>query len=116
VKPRLAKFAAGLVVSLALVRPWGRRIHGRILPVLAWLGCGVLAVRGCAGIVDSLLRVAGILPRGLTGLTYEQILGQAHPSAYTLWSGAAIDAYFLIGRILFSVAAWLYQRKSWTSN
>jgi hypothetical protein len=103
----IAMFTAGLVVPLALVRPWGRKVPRRILLVLAWLGCAVLAARGGAGIVDSLVRVTGVLPRGLTGLSYEQTLGQAHPSSYTLWSGAAIDAYFLIGGILFGVAtAW----------
>jgi len=107
----LAMFVAGLVVPLALVRPWGQRFPRRMLLVLAWLGSGVLAARGGAGIVDSLLLVAGVLPRGLTGLTYEQILGQAHPSAYTLWSGAAIDAYFLIGGVLFGAVAWCYGRK-----
>jgi hypothetical protein len=75
-------------------------------------GFVALAVRGGAGIVDSLLRVAGVLPRGLTGLTYQQILGQSDPSAYTLWSGAAIDAYFLIGGILFGLAARRYRRQS----
>lgn len=54
----LAMFAAGLVVPLALVRPVDRKIPRRILLALAWLGCAVLAVRGGAGIVDSLLRVS----------------------------------------------------------
>jgi hypothetical protein len=79
-----------------------------VLFALAWLGCGVLAVRGDAGVVDCLLRVTGVLPRGLTGLTYEQTLGRAHPSAYTLWSGAAIDAYFPIGALLFGLVARHY--------
>jgi Protein of unknown function (DUF3995) len=108
----LAMFVAGLVVPLALARPWGRRIPRWMLLALAWLGCAALAVRGGAGIVDSLLRLAGILPRGLTGLTYEQILGQAYPSAYTLWSGAAIDANFLIGGTLFGLAARRYRSRS----
>ena len=107
----LAMFVAGLVVPLALVRPWGQRFPRRMLLVLAWLGSVVLAARGGAGIVDSLLRVAGVLPRGLSGLTYEQILGQAHPSAYTLWASAAIDAYFLIGGACFGAAAWCYGHK-----
>ena len=107
----LAMFIGGLVVPLALVQPWGQRFPRRMLLVLAWLGSGVLAARGGAGILDSLLRVAGVLPRGLSGLTYEQILGQAHPSVYTLWSGAAIDTYFLIGGVLFGAAAWCYGRK-----
>lgn len=104
----LAMFAAGLVVPLALVRPWGRRAPRWTLLALAWLGCAVLAARGAAGVADSLGRATGVLPRGLTGLSYEQTLGQAHPSAYTLWSGAAIDAYFLIGGFLFGLAGLLH--------
>ena len=108
----LAMFAAGLIVPLALVRSWGRKIPRWMLLALAWLGCAVLVVRGSAGIVGSLLRATSVLPRGLTGLSYEQTLGEAHPSAYTLWSGTAIDAYFLIGGILFRLAARSYQRRS----
>ena len=104
----LTMFVAGLVVPLALVRPRGRKVPQGTLLALAWSGCAVLAARGGAGIVDSLLRATDVLPRGLTGLSYEQTLGQAHPSAYTLWSGTAIDAYFLIGGILFGIAARLY--------
>jgi hypothetical protein len=74
---------------------------------LTWLGAAVLALRGVSGIVDDLVRVTNILPNGLTGLTYQQAIGQAHPSAYTLWSLASIDVYFLAGGILFGVAAWM---------
>jgi uncharacterized protein DUF3995 len=102
----LAMFVAGLVVPVALVRRWERIGPRWMLLSLTWLGSAVLAVRGGAGIVDDLLRMTHILPNGLTGLTYEQALGQAHPSAYTLWSLASIDVYFLIGGILFGVAAW----------
>jgi hypothetical protein len=102
----LAMFAAGLIVPIALVRRWGSIVPRWTLLTLAWLGSAVLAVRGVAGIVDDLLRMTGILPNGLTGMTYEQILGQSHPSAYTLWSFASIDAYFLLGGILFGIATW----------
>jgi hypothetical protein len=102
----LAMFAAGVLVPIALVRRWGRIVPRWTLLTLAWLGSAVLAVRGVAGLVDDLLRMTGILPNGLTGLTYEQTIGQAHPSAYTIWSLNSIDAYFLIGGILFGVAAW----------
>ena len=100
-----AMFVAGLAVPLALVRPWGRDVPRWILLTLTWLGFGVLAVRGAAGIVDDLLRATSVLPGGLTGLSNEQLLGQAHPSAYILWSSSATDAYFLLGGILFALAA-----------
>lgn len=101
-----AMFAAGLVVPLALVRAWRRVVPRWTLLGLTWLGSAVLVARGVAGIADDLLRVTHILPNGLTGLTYEQTLGQAHPSAYTLWSIDSIDVYFLLGGILFGIAAW----------
>jgi hypothetical protein len=107
-----AMFAAGVVVPIALVRPWGRNVSHWILLTLMWLGSSVLAARGVAGILDSLLRVTHVLRNGLTGLTYQQTLGQAHPSAYTLWSFTAIDTYFLIGGILFGVAAWMLKSTS----
>ncbi len=107
-----AMFFAGLVVPLALVRPWGRDVPRWILRTLTWLGSGVLTVRGGAGDIDSLLRITGVLPNGLTGLSYEQVLGEAHPSAYTLLSGAAIDTYFLMGGILFGLAAWTLGTKT----
>ncbi len=106
----IAMFAAGLAIPLALVRPWGCNVPRWILLTLTWLGSGSLTARGGAGIVDDLLRVTRVLPNGLTGLSYEQTLGQAHPSAYTLWSSAAIDIYFLLGGITFGLAAWIFLR------
>jgi hypothetical protein len=48
---------------------------------------------------------------GLSGLTYEQLLGTANPSAYTLWSARAIDVYFLVGGVLYATTAWLVKRQ-----
>ncbi|WP_236031895.1 hypothetical protein [Ktedonospora formicarum] len=42
-------------------------------------------------------------------MTYAQITGDSQITAYTLWSGRAIDAYFLLGGILYGFAAWYYQ-------
>jgi hypothetical protein len=109
----LAMFVAGVLVPLALVRPWGRNVPRWMLLTLAWIGSGVLSARGVAGIVDTLLRVTSVLPGGLTGLSNEQVFGQARPSAYILWSGSAIDAYFLLGGILFGVAAWMHTSHAW---
>ncbi len=103
----LGMFAAGVVVPVALVRRWGRIVPRWLLLGLTWLGAAVLSLRGASGIVDDLLRVTHVLPNGLTGLTYQQAIGQAHPSAYTLWSLASIDVYFLLGGILFGIAAWM---------
>ena len=100
---------AGPVVPLALVRPWGRRLPRRLLVVLMWVGAIVLVARGGLGLLDGLMRVLGVAG-GLTGLSYEQTLGSAHPSAYTLWSSAMIDVVFLTGGALFTRAAALSPR------
>jgi hypothetical protein len=85
--------------------PWGCRRLARPAGVLAWTGSTLLLLRGGAGIVDDLTRATGILPNGLTGLTVTETTGTT--SAYAVWSGRAIDAYFLIGGIIFT---WLALR------
>ena len=74
-----------------------------------WAGAVVLTARGGVGLFDGLARMAGI-EEGITRLSYEQTLGSAHPSAYTLWSSAAIDFVFLVGGLLFGRAAALTGR------
>lgn len=99
-------FAGGLVVPSALLRPWGRRIPRPTLVALVWLGAIVLLARGLGGLLDGMLRGVGI-DHGLTGIPYEKSLGSAHPSRYTVWSAAAIDATFVLGGLLFARAARL---------
>jgi hypothetical protein len=98
-------FVVGAVVSLALYKPWGLRIPGWTLVTCSWIGGVLLTLRGLSGLLDTLLRGTGLLHNGLTGLTYQQELGDAHPSAYTLWSSSSIDMYFFIGGVLFCVLA-----------
>ena len=95
-------FAAGLVVPLAVARGRGPR---RLLVGLLWAGAAALAARGLAGLADDALRFGGLAERGLTGLSDEEVLGTAHPSAYTIWSTVGIDAFFAFGGALFAVAA-----------
>jgi hypothetical protein len=95
-------FAAGIVVPLAVMRGWGPR---RLLAALLWAGAAILAARGFAGLADDGLRFSGLAERGLSGLTNEQVLGSAHPSAYTIWSTVGIDAFFSLGAVLFARAA-----------
>ena len=71
-----------------------------------WIGAIVLLARGGLGLLDGLVRALGV-EGGLTRLPYEETLGSAHPSAYTLWSSAAIDVVFLVGGLLFTRAAAL---------
>jgi hypothetical protein len=104
-------FAAGLVVPLAAAQSWGRRFSRWLLLAMLWAGSAVLIVRGFAGIVDDLLRIGGSAT-GLTGLTIEQVLGTANPSAVDRWTGRVTDWYFTLGGVLFAVAAVAYRRVS----
>ncbi|WP_274652858.1 DUF3995 domain-containing protein [Paenibacillus humicola] len=103
-------FAVGTIVPIAMVQAWGRYIPRRILFMACWMGCTVLILRGGAGMVDDFFRSTGILPNGITGMTYEQIFGDEHISTYTLWSSRAIDGYFFLGGIFYGLAA-LSRRK-----
>jgi Protein of unknown function (DUF3995) len=100
-------FAAGLAVPSALARPWGRRLPRRLLVWSMWIGCAVLVARGGSGLLDDGLRFTGLVDGGLTGLTNEDVLGSAHPSANTIVSTLAIDSIFLLGGLLFGYAARL---------
>jgi hypothetical protein len=97
-----AMFAAGIAVPLAVMRGAGPR---RLLAGLLWAGAAVLAARGLSGLVDDALRISGLAETGITGLTDEEVLGSADPSAYTIWSTVAIDSFFLAGGLLFGRAA-----------
>jgi hypothetical protein len=97
-----AMFAAGLAVPLAVMRDAGPR---RLLVWLLWAGAALLAARGLSGLVDDALRFGGLADTGLTGLTDEEVLGKADPSAYTIWSTVGIDSFFLAGGLLFARAA-----------
>jgi hypothetical protein len=98
-------FAVGLAVPIALLRNRSRGAIHRTLVLLLWAGCLVLAVRGGSGLLDDVVRDVGLSSGGITGLSYQYTLGTAHPSTYTLVSTATIDAYFLLGGILYGWAA-----------
>lgn len=103
-------FVVGTLVPLALYQRWGARVPTWILASCCWIGGVLLTLRGLSGLLDTSLRGSGLMRNGLTGLTYEQELGEAHPTAYTLWSGTAIDLYFTFGGVLFLAAAVVYRR------
>jgi hypothetical protein len=98
-------FTLGLLTPLALVQSWGRRVPRRLVVFLMWAGAALLVARGGSGLLDGALRGLGIAENGLTGLSYEQSIGTARPSAYTVWSLSTIEAYFLAGGLLFGRAA-----------
>jgi hypothetical protein len=102
-------FAAGVAVPLAVARGRGPR---RLLLGLLWAGAAALALRSLLGLADDALRFGGLAERGLSGLSDEEVLGSADPSAYTIWSTVGIDAFFAAGAVLFAAAAWRAQSPS----
>jgi hypothetical protein len=107
----LALFVLGTVLPLALVQRWGRRIPRWVLVTMAWVAAGLLTVRAVAAFIDDAMRTLFGSATGLSGLTYEQLLGTANPSEYTLWSARAIDMYFLVGGVLYATTAWFANRQ-----
>ena len=110
-------FALGFLIPLAISRGWALGRLAQPIGTLLWLGGILLLLRGGAGVVDDLARVTRILPNGITGLSTKDMAGTT--SAYALWSGRAIDAYFLVGGMIFT---WLairhrrYRRSSRSSD
>jgi len=98
-------FVVGFVVPLVAARPPAATVPRRIVAAALWLGCAVLLVRGAAGVVDEILRLTGLSTDGLTGLTREEQTGYADPPPRVLWTGWTIEAYFVLGGLLFGVAA-----------
>jgi hypothetical protein len=101
----VAIFAAGLAVPIVLLRDRRRGGFRRTLVLLLWIGCVVLVLRGGSGLLDDIVRDVGLSSRGITGMSYEDTLGTADPSTYTLSSTAVIDAFFLLGGVLYGWAA-----------
>lgn len=97
-------WAVGLLVCWAVVRDWRGTRLTRGIAVLLQVGAAVLLLRGGAGIIDDLTRATGMLSNGLTGSSLKEVSGTMTQSA--LWSGRAIDLYFLVGGLIFASLAW----------
>ena len=102
-------WAVGIVLPVALARPWGHRVPRWMLLWAAWAGCALLGARGISGIADDVVRAIGF-SRGLTGMTIAQVMGTAHPSTWQSFAEAATDVLFLAGGLMFGLAALTYQR------
>lgn len=111
-----AAFPIAVLACLAIARGWAHGPLALIAGTIIWTGCVLLLARGGAGVVDDLSRATGLLPNGLTGLSLEETTGTANPSASILWAGWAIDAYFLVGGIIFGVLAVHYRTKPSTPD
>ncbi|UZJ30091.1 hypothetical protein [Streptomyces endophytica] len=92
----VAMSAVGAVVSLATVRPWGRRLPWWMVAVPLWCGAGLLVVRGVPGLVENITTAAGLTPYGLLGLAEQP----ADPASGGFWTEMAINTYFFVGAVL----------------
>jgi uncharacterized protein DUF3995 len=89
--------AAGGVLALALVRPWGRRVPRRLLLTAAWGAYGAVLVAAGALVLSEILDPAGLVDR--TALWWRVLV----------W-----DLWFLIWGVLLGAAARQYQTTSRT--
>jgi len=102
----LLMVVVGTLLPLALAHSWGPRFP-RL--ALAWAGCALLSARGVAGVGDGLARATGLLPKGFSGLTTAQVLGDAHPSFWAVFASSATDVLFLAGGVAFGLAARVHR-------
>jgi hypothetical protein len=101
-------FALGLLVPWAISRGRGFGRLAQPIGVLVWLGGVLLLLRGGSGVVDDLTRLTGLFPNGISGISTQEATGTTDP--YVLWSGLAIDAYFLGGGVIFTWLAVRYRQ------
>jgi hypothetical protein len=92
------KLLAGLV-ALALVRPWGRAIPRRLLLVAAWGAAVVFCLYAVANFVEHSLMEAG-----------ERSIPEDLGTDAVRWHLLLWDPWWLLGGILFALAAWEFTR------
>jgi hypothetical protein len=90
--------AAGGLLALALVRPWGRRVPPRLLLATAWGASAVLTIYGAVLVVAGALVLGGVLdPAGPVDRT-------------ALWWRVLVwDLWFLVWGVLLGAATRQYQ-------
>jgi hypothetical protein len=95
----------GGLLALAQARSWGRGLSRRLVLLLAWLGGVGMMLYGGLGIMLDGLRVAGVL--GMSD--------GADPSD-ARWHLVLWDPWWLLGGVLFAIAAWHTQRGPGTGH
>jgi hypothetical protein len=85
-------------VALALIQPWGRMVPSWILLILAWGAGTLLFVHG------GLFFAVGVL--ALSGA-----ISVRTPETVLRWDTFLWGPWWLIGGILFLLAAWIYVRR-----
>ncbi len=83
------------LLALALVRPWGERFSRRLLLTAAWGGTALFVVHAVPAIPDWVTLALG---------------RHAALTAMDRFDLFLYEPWFLVGGILFGVAAWCYQR------
>jgi hypothetical protein len=95
--------AIGITMALALVRPWGMRIPGRVVAFVAWVGTGFLVPLLPYAVLDSLLGLSGGEPR------HHDDDGPAMPG----WEAALIQISFVGMGLGLALALPAYLRRRW---
>jgi Protein of unknown function (DUF3995) len=107
-------FAAGSVIALALIQPWGRVIPRPLLLLLAWVGGAILILKTLYGASVQVLAVTGVITwqqmQSLIGAPASQALTAQEGTHMTLWSFLVWNPWFLLGGVLFCALAWLARR------
>lgn len=93
----IIKIVIGLI-ALALVQSWGRIIPRKLLRASVWvLGAGMV-VYGGLGLISDVLHLTGVISAPANGKWFFWYL--------VLW-----DPWWVLGGILYIIAAWLTRRK-----
>jgi hypothetical protein len=92
--------ATGIVLALALVRPWGRRIPALAVLPCAWIGCGFLVPMIPYMLLDTLLS---------TGAS----TSDSDSSIIPAWEGPLIEVSFLGMGVGLAIALPFYLRGRW---
>ncbi|MFD7663052.1 DUF3995 domain-containing protein [Streptomyces sp. NPDC059788] len=101
-----AMSAAGAVIILATVRPWGGRFPVWMIRVPLWFGAVLLVVRGVPGLVENVTTATGLTPRGLLGRAAEL----ADTGSGAFWTGMTINGYFFVGAVVLVPVAVAFER------
>ncbi|MGH8470890.1 MAG: DUF3995 domain-containing protein [Gammaproteobacteria bacterium] len=86
----------GGLFALALVRPWGRRFPQWMLLAASWGASALMVAHALPAIVEVVLLTLGLRAEELT--------------AMDRFSMFLYEPYWLLGGILFGMAAWNYTR------
>ncbi|MEU9987066.1 hypothetical protein AB0E10_09720 [Streptomyces sp. NPDC048045] len=95
--------AIGIVMALALVRPWGMRIPGPLVAFVAWVGTGFLVPILPYALLDSLLGLSS------GGRGHHDDDGAAMPG----WEAALIQISFVGMGLGLALALPAYLRRRW---